>query len=167
MQNISLVRPQPFETALLSVVSAFANPLKHEQPAFTIFILMVQHHPTNKANHLFQGWKLLLSTNLVLAMLLALPSSAASRKIQNQNKALPVFDINKTEHNFGDRFIGEELVVRFTVRNLGAAPLLLSETPILVTPTIGLSLESWQSDPRSLKDLAKPAGLGKGALPYT
>jgi hypothetical protein len=129
---------------------------------------MPEHHQTPNLYHFFPGWKLLISSALVSTMLLASSASAVRRTIQNQNQALPVLDINKTEHNFGDVFVGEEVIARFTVRNLGAAPLLLSETRIApASPTVGLYRESWQSSGRSVKELAKPAGIRKGALPYT
>lgn len=46
-------------------------------------------------------------------------------------KPLPVFAIDKTERDFGDVFIGEDIVQVFYVRNLGAATLELSESPII------------------------------------
>lgn len=45
-------------------------------------------------------------------------------------KAAPVFDIDATKYHFGDIFVGEEVAHYFRLRNLGNAPLELSESPI-------------------------------------
>ena len=50
-------------------------------------------------------------------------------------------EISAAPSNFGEVFFGEDLAIGFTVRNLGAAPLQLAESPIVTgKPTIGLSL---------------------------
>lgn len=55
------------------------------------------------------------------------------------NKPLPVFEIDRTEHDFGDAFVGEDLVQVFHVRNQGAAPLELAANPIITSaPKVGV-----------------------------
>lgn len=105
---------------------------------------------------------------LVLLLSIVPASSASSGQSQNNDKALPVFDINKTEHNFGDVFFGEDLIIGFTVRNLGAAPLQLAENPIVTgKPTIGVYREPLRREKFSLKELLAPAGMLNGRAPYT
>jgi hypothetical protein len=119
---------------------------------------------------LLQHFKILLTTGVILVLLFSsLPAAfAASGQSQNNDKALPVFDINKTEHNFGEVFFGEELAMTFTVRNLGAAPLQLADSPIVTgKPTIGLYREPLRRGKPSLKDLLSPVGIRTGAAPYT
>jgi hypothetical protein len=128
---------------------------------------------SNQANqrfHLHQLFKSLLATGSILVLLcsMVVASSASSGPSQNPDQALPVFEINKTEHNFGEVFFGEDLVIGFTVRNLGAAPLQLAESPIVTgKPTIGLYREALRGEKFSLKELLAPAGMRKGAAPYT
>ena len=50
---------------------------------------------------------------------------------QNGKTAVPVFAADKIEHNFGDIFTGEDVSYIFTVRNLGNAPLQLSDSPVV------------------------------------
>jgi hypothetical protein len=93
---------------------------------------------------------------------------AQTAKPQSSDKALPIFDIDETSYNFGDTFIGEDLSKRFTVRNLGAAPLLLADSPILADrPTVGSYHQPAQQGNLSLQSLLRPAGRTKAALPYT
>ena len=65
-----------------------------------------------------------------LTALLVAAMVAVARAAQGA-KPLPVFAIDKTERDFGDVFLGEDLVQVFYVRNLGAAALELSESPII------------------------------------
>ena len=66
-------------------------------------------------------------------LLVTLMAAAAIAATAQGGKPLPVFEIDKTEHNFGDVFLGEDLIQVFSVRNQGAAPLELSDNPILLT----------------------------------
>ena len=77
-------------------------------------------------------WSALLTAFLSVTALLDGRAAA-------QSKPLPVFEITKTEHDFGDVFIGEDIAQVFMVRNQGAAPLELSENPIFTTgsPKVG------------------------------
>jgi len=163
MQNISCASLKPHRAAGFRPLT---RRLKPGRAAFTIFILMYLHPPSNQAKDRSPKRCTLLLCGLVVALLLALPAQAAGSKAQN--RALPVFDINKTEYHFGDRFVGEELIARFTVRNLGAAPLMLSETPVLSTsPTVGLYRALQSEGRRQLKEWLQPASLRGAALPYT
>jgi hypothetical protein len=144
--------------------------LKHWRLKFTIFTLMSTGNQFNTRCHFVQYFKILLTTGIILVLLFSsLPAAlASSGQPQNNDKALAVFDINKTEHNFGDVFFGEELAMSFTVRNLGAAPLQLADSPIVTgKPTIGMYREPLRRGNPSLKDLLAPAGMRKGAAPYT
>jgi hypothetical protein len=52
---------------------------------------------------------------------------------------LPEFVIDKTLHDFGEVFAGEEVYSVFTVTNAGNAPLELSDKPLLATrPSVSL-----------------------------
>jgi hypothetical protein len=129
---------------------------------------MFPHQSSSTTPLHFQSWKAFMVSTMLLALLPVLPSQASARTAQNSGKELPVFDINKTEYTFGDRFIGEELIARFTVRNLGAAPLMLSETPVLTgTPTVGVYRRLQSEGLQGVQDWLQPAGLRKGAFPYT
>ena len=58
---------------------------------------------------------------------------------QNGARGLPEFVIDKTHHNFGEVFAGEEIQSLFIVNNTGNAPLELSDKPLLATrPTVSL-----------------------------
>jgi hypothetical protein len=144
--------------------------LKHWRLKFTIYVPMRTSKQSNKRFHLPQHFKTLLAARGILVLLFSMvsASSASSGPSQNPAQALPVFEINKTEHNFGDVFFGEDLVIGFTVRNLGAAPLQLAENPIVTgKPTIGVYREALRREKLSLKELLAPAGMRKGAAPYT
>jgi hypothetical protein len=126
----------------------------------------------NQSNQPFsyqQWFKRLSAAAAVLAVLLLNLSAASVAAGQGQagDKSLPVFDINKTEHDFGDIFIGESVTIGLTVRNLGAAPLQLGDTPVITgKPTVGSYRQPLRHDPSSaLRDLRRPAALG--ATPFT
>lgn len=63
----------------------------------------------------------------------------------------PVLNIDKTQHDFGEVFVGEELVHVFSVRNEGSAPLELSQK----STTTG-------SNSPSLRELIKTASFNPG-----
>jgi hypothetical protein len=158
------------QAAKIRKVRAAITRLKHGRLKFTIVILMRTTKQSKKRFHLHHHFKTWLATGSILVLLFpTVPaSSASSGPSQNPDQALPVFDINKTEHNFGEVFFGEDLAIAFTVRNLGAAPLQLAENPIVTgKPTIGLYREAWRGGKFSLKELLAPAGMRKGAAPYT
>lgn len=128
----------------------------------------------NQSTHGFyhrQQCKRLFARAVIFVLLLStIPvASAAGGQGQSTDKALPVFDINKTEHDFGDIFLGESVTVGFTVRNLGAAPLQLAESPIVTgKPTVGVYRRSGRDNlSHSLRDLLTPASVTLGVLPYT
>ena len=76
---------------------------------------------------------------VVALYLVALPVSAAGRTGQKGASPLPKFEIDKTLHDFGEVFAGEDIVVVFSVTNTGNAPLELSDKPLLVTrPSVSL-----------------------------
>ena len=71
--------------------------------------------------------------------LAALPADGAGQTGQKLPSPLPKFEIDKTLHDFGEVFAGEEIFAVFTVTNTGNAPLELSDKPLLVTrPTVSL-----------------------------
>ena len=80
----------------------------------------------------------LLTALMSVTALLDITAAAQGNKPQG-NKPLPVFELNKAEHDFGDVFIGEDIAHVFMVRNQGAAPLELSDNPIFTTgsPKVG------------------------------
>ncbi len=81
---------------------------------------------------------------LIIALYLsALPVAAAQRgqagAEQKGARSLPEFVIDKTHHDFGEVFAGEEIQSLFLVNNMGNAPLELSDKPLLATrPTVSL-----------------------------
>lgn len=144
--------------------------LKHWQRKFTIFTPMFTFNQSSKRFQSLQMVETLLVKGLILALLFSIvpAASASSGQSQNNDKGLPVFSINKTEHNFGEVFVGEDLAVSFTVRNLGAAPLQLADSPIVTgKPTIGVYREPLRREKFSLKELLAPAARLKSAAPYT
>ncbi|HLG17720.1 MAG TPA: hypothetical protein VJH03_24970 [Blastocatellia bacterium] len=82
--------------------------------------------------------------HLVLSLALALMSgpviAESSRGAATpRNSASPSLIIDKTSHDFGEVFSGEELMQVFNVQNVGDAPLELSERPILIPRTASLA----------------------------
>jgi len=80
---------------------------------------------------------------IVALYLAAVPGLAASAKQkgaeQKSARPLPEFVIDKTLHDFGEVFAGEELYSIFNITNVGNAPLELSDKPLLVTrPSVSL-----------------------------
>lgn len=76
---------------------------------------------------------------IVALFLAALPAHGAGQTGQKLPSPLPKFEIDKTLHDFGEVFAGEEIFAVFTVTNTGDAPLELSDKPLLVTrPTASL-----------------------------
>ena len=123
---------------------------------------MFRHHSSNKLTGLTRRRRALALTALVPAMILSVASlsSAANRQSQRQDKALPVFDINQVTHDFGNVFVSEDLAHSFTIRNLGAAPLLLSESPLISgAPKNGRE--------GGFRERVRPAALRGAAPPYT
>jgi hypothetical protein len=122
---------------------------------------MFMRNQSNNRFFQFQLFKNLIATINTFALLFFSISAASPANGQAQNnRGLPVFDINKTEHNFGDIYLGESTTVGFTVRNLGAVPLELSENPIVTgKPTVGVYRQPRQQTLRNLLTLA--------AMPYT
>jgi hypothetical protein len=81
---------------------------------------------------------------LIIALYLSalpIPTAQAGQAGAGQNGArgLPEFVIDKTLHDFGEVFAGEEVQGLFIVNNVGNAPLELSDKPLLATrPTVSL-----------------------------
>ena len=83
---------------------------------------------------------------MLLTIALCLPAlPAEARDVwqagagQKGARALPVFVIDKTSHDFGEVFAGEEIQSLFIVNNTGNAPLELSDKPLLATrPSVSL-----------------------------
>jgi hypothetical protein len=131
---------------------------------------MFTRNQSNNRFFRFQLFKSLLITANIFALLVSSIAvvSTAKGQSQNTNKPLPVFDVNKTEHDFGNIYLGESTAAVFTVRNLGAAPLELSENPIVPgKPTVGVYRKPASgSQPQGLRDLLVPVALFTGVPPY-
>ena len=71
---------------------------------------------------------------------------------QNGARGLPEFVIDKTLHDLGEVFAGEEVQSLFIVNNTGNAPLELSDKPLLATrPAVSLYRRRASVDPLPLK----------------
>jgi hypothetical protein len=128
----------------------------------------------NQSNNCFfqlQRFKSLTVTICIFAFLFSVipVMPVAIAQSQNNDKPLPVFDINKTDYNFGEVFLGESMTASFTVRNLGAAPLELGENPIITgRPTVGIYRQPLRrSQQQTLRDLLVQAAMPTGVPPYT
>ena len=66
---------------------------------------------------------------MAFAILLAIPSMTPAR--QNGKPEMPALEVDSTQYNLGDIFVGEEISHIFSIRNTGTAPLKLSDTPFL------------------------------------
>ena len=76
---------------------------------------------------------------VVILYMAALPTHGAGQTGQKGASPLPKFEIDKTLHDFGEVFAGEEIFAVFNVTNTGNAPLELSDKPLLVTrPNVSL-----------------------------
>ena len=81
---------------------------------------------------------------LIIALYLTVLPVAAAKPGQagageKGARSLPEFVIDKTHHDFGEVFAGEEIQSLFIVNNRGNAPLELSDKPLLATrPTVSL-----------------------------
>ena len=76
---------------------------------------------------------------VVAIFLAALPSLAAGQTAEKGASPSPRLVIDKTLHDFGEVYAGEEIHSTFTVTNRGNAPLELSDKPLLVTrPSVSL-----------------------------
>jgi hypothetical protein len=132
---------------------------------------MFTRNPSNHRFYYQQAFKGLLAWAAVFALFCSnLPAAlAASGQAQTNDKALPIFEINKTEYDFGEIFLGESVTAGFTVRNLGAAPLQLAENPIIQgKPTVGIYRQPLhRSRSADLRELLTPAALTLGPTPYT
>jgi hypothetical protein len=132
---------------------------------------MFMHSLLNNRFFQLQSFKSLFATASILVLLFSMIPTVSTARGQSQNtgKALPVFDINKTDYNFGDVFLGESMTASFTVRNLGAAPLELAENPIVTgKPTVGVYRQPLRRSPQqTLRDLLVPAAMPTGVPPYT
>ena len=80
--------------------------------------------------------KAALSLFVVTAAVLFILTSAAPAQTR-----VPEFVIDGTKRDFGDVFVGEELVQVFTVRNAGSAPLELAERSTTTGSNLPLSRE--------------------------
>lgn len=132
---------------------------------------MFTHNQSDNRFFQLQPFKSLLVTANIFALLvssIALVSTARGQS-QNTSKPLPVFDVNKTEQDFGDIYLGESTAAIFTVRNLGAAPLELSENPIVPgKPTVGVYRQPLPGNrQQTLRDLLVPVAMFTGTAPYT
>ncbi|HXG63614.1 MAG TPA: hypothetical protein VNO70_00815 [Blastocatellia bacterium] len=85
---------------------------------------------------------------MILALLAAESESRAGTP--RAHAASPELSLDKTRHDFGDVFAGEELTAAFQVTNRGDAPLRLSETPL---PIVGSS--RWQPSPEMLQGMRR------------
>jgi hypothetical protein len=101
---------------------------------------------------------------IVALYLAAMPGLAASAEQkgaeQKSARPLPEFVIDKTLQDFGEVFAGEELYSIFNVKNVGNAPLELSDKPLLVTrPSVSLYRRSPGLDslPLSTASAFRPA----------
>lgn len=70
----------------------------------------------------------------------ALVCSAKSANGFSYAVSPPQLVIDKTRHDFGEVFTGEQLSQVFLARNVGSSPLELSATPILPARPVGASL---------------------------
>ena len=71
-----------------------------------------------------------LAVMLVTSSSLVLLSSTEARL---QRSAPPALVLDKTRHDFGEVFAGEDLTHAFWVRNVGTSPLEMSDRPLLTT----------------------------------
>lgn len=66
-------------------------------------------------------------------LVLALTPVSSVRAGSQVAAGVPQLVVDAVRHEFGDVFAGEDLMHVFWVRNVGSAPLELSETPLLST----------------------------------
>ena len=62
---------------------------------------------------------------------LVLTSVSPARAASQLSAGVPQLVVDNIRHEFGEVFAGEDLMHVFRVRNIGTAPLELSETPVL------------------------------------
>ena len=72
----------------------------------------------------------------ILVILLLIPVSPLSISAQTRPVGLPKVVVNKTDHNFGEVFAGEELMAVFGISNVGSAPLELSDKNLTGRATV-------------------------------
>jgi hypothetical protein len=101
--------------------------LKHYGALFTISLSMQRQNSTGAVRRL-RGRYLPALLIIPLIAFAAVGIAPASQS----GKPLPFFAIDKTEHNFGEVFVGEDISCVFNIRNQGSAPLELAENPIII-----------------------------------
>jgi hypothetical protein len=100
------------------------------------------------------------ATLAVVGLLTSLILSSASAQA---GKQYPEILVEKTRHDFGEIFAGEELSCSFLVRNVGLTPLELSERKLSAFGNVDRRMRPMLSDVESLRTLLRPAGLGPAA----
>ena len=96
-------------------------------------------------------WVVSRSAALALSLLASIAVPAQQRAPQ------PLLALDKNRHDFWEVFAGEDLSHVFWIRNLGVAPLELSERPILGSKPSKASLNVLSPRPR-------PAVMARGPL---
>ena len=105
----------------------------------------IPHSSMNRAiddsGFLAEGFKGILRGFLAATTVLAIALTPVSlvRAASQVGAGVPQLIVDKVRHEFGEVFAGEDLMHVFWVRNIGTAPLELSETPVLGNRPSGVS----------------------------
>lgn len=70
--------------------------------------------------------------SLLMCAVMLMPENSSSAPRSISSSQAPELSLEKSRHDFGEVFAGEDLIAAFWIRNLGSKALELSDRPLIV-----------------------------------